>query len=310
MPKIIARRLTMLVPVLLGVTALVFMTAHLAPGDPVLMMLGDEYTEADYLRLRHELGLDRPLMAQYVIWLGKALTGDLGKSTTGGVPVIGEIIARFPTTLTLTLGAMVIAVSIAIPLGVWTATRKDSVLDNVGRVLSMLGVSMPAFWLALLLLLLVFAGNLQWFPIGGGMEEHGFKAMILPSIALGTRLAALATRMTRASMLEVLRQDYIRTAQGKGLAEHSVYYRHALKNALLPVITVIGLQFGTLLGGAVVTETVFALPGLGRLLFTGINHRDYPMIQGCVLIIALAFVSANLLADLVYGYLDPRIRFE
>jgi ABC-type dipeptide/oligopeptide/nickel transport system permease component len=309
MSKVITRRLTMLIPVLLGVTALVFLAAHLAPGDPVLMMLGDEYTEADYLRVRHELGLDRSLVVQYLDWLGKALTGDLGKALFGGQPVIEEIAPRVPTTLTLALGSMVVAVGIAVPLGVWTATRKDSTLDNVARALSMLGVSMPAFWLALVLLL-VFAGSLQWFPVGGGMEEYGLKAMILPSLALGTRLAGLATRMTRASMLEVLRQDYIRTARGKGLADHSVYYRHALKNALLPVITVIGLQFGTLLGGAVVTETVFALPGLGRLLVASIDRRDYPLMQGCVLVIALAFVLANLIADLLYGYLDPRIRFE
>jgi peptide/nickel transport system permease protein len=306
MGRILTRRLVMLIPVLLGVTILVFLMAHLAPGDPVMVMLSGQFSQADYDRVYHQLGLDQPLVIQYLTWLGKAVTGDLGRALFGGQPVMDQVAAALPTTATLAVSSILIAVAIAVPVGVWTAASKDSLVDNLARVLSMVGVSMPAFWLGLLLLML-FAGHVQWFPAGGSMQEFGFKAMVLPAAALGVRMAGITTRMTRASLLEVLGQDYIRTARGKGLAERLVYYRHALKNAFLPVITVIGLEFGTVLGGAVAIETVFSLPGLGRLLVSSIDRRDYPMIQGCVLVVTLAFTLANLLADLAYAYADPRI---
>jgi peptide/nickel transport system permease protein len=246
------------------------------------------------------------------------LRGSLGRSifpfgrieeAGGGDPVLGLILARLPTTALLTVGAMVIAVTIALPLGIITAARKDSLLDNITRAVSVLGVSMPIFWLGLLLILF-FALKLRWLPPGGSIGDVGLKVMILPCIALGVAQAALVTRMTRSTMLEILREDYIRTARAKGLKEATVYYRHALRNALIPVVTVVGLQFGRLLGGAVLTETVFNLPGLGRLLVESVYRRDYPVLQGCVLVIALFLVFANLLVDTLYAVLDPRVSLE
>lgn len=318
MSKYILRRLLMLIPVLLGISIVVFAFIHLIPGDPVVTILGSEYTEETAEQLRHVLGLDRPVYVQYLTWLGRALRGSLGRSifpfgmitkAGGGDPVLKLILARLPTTIVLTVGAMVIAVIIALPLGVITAARKDSLLDNVTRAVSVLGVSMPIFWLGLLLIL-VFSLKLRWLPPGGSIGDAGLEVMILPWLALGVAQAALVTRMTRSTLLEVLGEDYIRTARAKGLRESVVYYRHALRNALIPVVTVVGLQFGRLLGGAVLTETIFNLPGLGRLLVDSVYSRDYPVIQGCVLVIAFFFVFANLLVDTLYAFLDPRVSLE
>jgi peptide/nickel transport system permease protein len=318
MQRYILRRLFMLVPVFLGISIVVFGFIHLIPGDPVVTILGDEYTEETAEQLRHVLGLDKPIYVQYFAWLGQALSGNLGRSIFpfGGIkggggrdPVLGLILARLPTTVVLAAGSLLVSVITSLPLGVITAARKGSFLDSITRVISVLGVSMPVFWQGLLLILL-FALVLRWLPPGGSIRDMGLKVMILPWITLGVSQAALVTRMTRSTMLEVLGEDYIRTARAKGLKEASVYYRHALRNALIPVVTVVGLQFGRLLGGAVLTESVFNLPGLGRLLVESVYRRDYPVIQGCVLVIALFFVLANLLVDTLYAFLDPRVSLE
>jgi peptide/nickel transport system permease protein len=316
----IIRRLVLLIPVLLGISIVVFGFIHLIPGDPVITILGDtRYTPEMYLNLKHELGFDKPIYIQYINWLINAFNGNLGRSIfpfgglstirESGDPVIKLIMERLPTTIILTSGAMGIAVLVALPLGVFTASRKDTTLDSIARVVSVLGVSMPIFWLGLLLILF-FSLYLHWLPPGGSISEQGIKVLVLPWIALGISQAALVTRMTRSTMLEVLGEDYIRTARGKGLKETAVLYTHALRNALIPVITIVGLQFGGLLGGAVLTETVFNLHGLGRLLVDSVYRRDYPVIQGCVLFIALFFVVVNLLVDLLYSVLDPRVILE
>ncbi|HBY99284.1 MAG: ABC transporter permease [Ardenticatenaceae bacterium] len=314
MQRFILRRLVLLVPVLIGITILVFGMIYMIPGDPVVVILGSDYTPENAELLREELGLNRPVIAQYASWLGNVLHGDLGYSIFpfGGVKYSGQpvgklILSRLPTTLSLTIGTMILAVLLAIPLGVLSATRRNSIVDNVLRIVSMLGISMPVFWFGLLLIL-VFAVKLGWLPSNGNFFNSGPKALILPIVALGIAQAGLITRMTRSTMLEVLGEDYIRTARAKGLRESVVYYRHALRNALIPVVTVIGLQVGALLGGAVLTETIFSMPGLGRLLVESVFRRDYPVIQGCVLVITLLFVFTNLVVDILYAILDPRVR--
>lgn len=318
MSKYILRRLIMLVPVLFGISVVVFGFIHLIPGDPVTTILGSEYTEETAEQLSRMLGLDKPLYVQYGTWLGRALTGSLGRSifpfggikhAGSGTPVMDLITAKLPTTAVLTAGAMFVSILIGLPLGVISAGKKDSWLDNISRVVSIVGVSMPIFWFGLLLILL-FSLRLRWLPPGGSMEDAGLKVMILPCVALGFSQAALVTRMTRSTMLEVLGEDYVRTARAKGLTELTTLLRHALRNALIPVVTVIGLQFGRLLGGAVLTESIFNLPGLGRLLVDSVYRRDYPTIQGCVLFIASVFVLVNLLVDVLYAYLDPRVSLQ
>lgn len=318
MLRYLLRRMSMVIPVLLGISVVVFGVIHLIPGDPVVTILGDEYTEETAQQLRQMLGLDRPVHVQYLAWLGRALRGNLGRSTFpfagvkgggSGDPVLGTILFKLPTTIVLAAGALLVSLITSIPLGVITAARKDSLLDNIARPLSVLGVSMPVFWQGLLLIL-IFSIKLRLLPPGGSIRDLGLKVMILPWITLGVSQAGLVTRMTRSTMLEVLGEDYIRTARAKGLRETIVYYRHALRNALIPVVTVVGLQVGRLLGGAVLTETVFNLPGLGRLLVESVYRRDYPVIQGCVLVIALFFVLSNLLVDILYASLDPRVSIE
>ena len=318
MQRYILRRLFMLIPVLLGISIVVFGFIHLIPGDPVVTILGDDYTDKTAQQLRQVLGLDRPIYVQYFAWFGQVLRGNLGESIFpfGGMkkaggkdPVLELILARLPTTALLAAGALLVSAITALPLGVITAARKDSLLDNIIRPVSVLGISMPIFWLGLLFIL-VFALKLHWLPPGGSLGDEGLKVMILPCIALGVYEAGLVTRMTRSTMLEVLGEDYIRTARAKGLREATVYYRHALRNALIPVVTVVGLQFGGLLGGAVLTETVFNLPGLGRLLVESVYRRDYPVIQGCVLFITIFSVFANLVVDILYAFLDPRVSLE
>jgi ABC-type dipeptide/oligopeptide/nickel transport system permease component len=309
MTRYIARRLVLLIPVLIGVTILVFLTISNAPGDPVINMLGREYTDEVADALRRQLGLDKPVIVQYFLWLGRALQGDLGRSFFAGEPALTLVMTRLINTALLTITSMIISVGIAIPLGVLSAVHKGRWVDNLSRIVSMIGVSMPVFWMGLLLLV-AFALYLDWFPAGGSVGDKGWKALVLPSIALGTGLAALVTRMTRSSMVETLSEAYVTTARSKGLGESVVYYRHALKNALLPVVTVVGMQFGSLLSGAVVTETIFAIPGLGRLFLESILRRDFPVIQASILVTTFTFAFMNLLVDIGYAFLDPRIRYE
>ena len=309
MLRYIVRRLLLVFPVAFAISALVFVLIRFAPGDPVMTMLGMDYSPEAEVGLRHQLGLDQSIPVQYVLWLGRVLQGDLGRAIFSREPVLELILYRLPTTLILTLSAMVVALVIAVPVGIVSATHNDTIFDNVGRLLAVLGVSVPVFWLGLILLIL-FSATLRWFPLGGTFQEYGPKAVVLPAVALGTGLAALIMRMIRSSLLEVLDEDYIRTARAKGLRQSVVITRHALKNVMIPVVTVVGLQFGMLLGGAVLTETVFNLPGLGRLLVESIMHQDYPIIQGCVLVICLSFVIVNLLVDISYVLFDPQIGYN
>lgn len=308
--RYIARRLLLLVPVLFLVSIVVFGIIRFAPGDPALMLISfEDYSPELAEMMRHKLGLDKPVPVQYWIWLRRVAVGDLGKSLFTHDKVLELIAARLPVTTTLTFGTLVVATIISIPLGVIAAVYKDSWADNISRIFSMIGVSMPVFWLGLLLLV-GFALKLRWLPPGGDIKRFGLAAAILPWITLGTAYSALLTRMVRTEMIEVLQQDYIRVARAKGLAQRAVYYRHGLKNAMLPVITVIGMQIGGLLGGAVLTETIFDMPGLGRLLVDSLGRRDYPVIQGCILVITIIFVITNLLVDVAYGFFDPRIKYE
>ncbi|KUJ72118.1 nickel ABC transporter permease [Thiomicrospira sp. WB1] len=286
------------------VSTLVFFLLHLVPGDPVAVMLGDWASAADEAALRRQLGLDQPIWQQYLSFLTGLLQGDLGQSLFYQTPVADLVAERFPYTLQLALMAMLIAILIAFPLGIWAALRAGQWPDFVSMSVSMLGVSIPNFWLGPMLIL-VFALWLAWFPVSGA--EQGF-AWVLPAVTLGTALAAILARMLRASMLEVMHEDFVRTAQAKGLNRFQVYGRHALANALLPVVTLLGLQLGTLLGGAVITEVVFDWPGMGQLLVESIQRRDYPVVQACILVISVAYISINGLTEVLYGWLDPRIR--
>lgn len=288
-----------------------FLIMHLTPGDPAEMIAIarygiDDLTQEDIECIRIQEGLDAPIHIQYLRWLNHALHGDLGCSLTNGEPVLSEILIRFPATIKLAVVSMIIALIIAIPIGIISATRQYSLIDNVSMMGAMLGVSMPNFWLGLLLILL-FSLYLGWFPVCG---YGGFEYIILPALTLGTGMAAITARLMRSNMLEVLGQDYIRTARAKGLGEKVVLSKHALKNALIPIVTVIGMQFGRVLEGAVIVETIFAWPGIGKLLVDSIYARDFAMIQGGVLFVAAIFVTVNLVVDISYTYLDPRIRYE
>jgi peptide/nickel transport system permease protein len=273
--------------------------------------MGETYFDQErYEELRHELGFDRHVIVQYLSWLGRVARGDLGRSLIRKRPVIDLIKERFPNTLALAALGVFFALIIAIPVGIITAVYQDTWIDNIGRIFALMGVSMPAFWRGLVLML-IFAFYIRIFPSGGSLSEKGPIALVLPAISLGISLAAIVMRMTRASMLEVLRQDYIRTARAKGLTEVTVLFKHCLKNALIPVVTVVGLQVGYLMGtGAILTETVFRWPGIGRLIVQAINERDVPLIQGLILFVAFMFVLSNLLVDVLYVYLDPRIEYK
>lgn len=299
-----AQRLLWTVPVLLGVLTLVFFLIHLIPGDPVDLMLGENAMAADRTALREALGLDRPVAEQYFSYLGRTLQGDLGESFQSRRPVNQLIAERFPATLELMLGAMVIALFLALPLGILAALYQGRWLDQLASGFAVLGVAIPNFWLGPMLIL-VFAVWLDWLPVN---ERGGLAHLVLPAITLGTALAALLSRMTRTSLVEALSEDYVRTARAKGLSGWRVVMGHALRNALIPVVTVAGLQIGALLSGAIITESIFDWPGLGSLLLEGILQRDYPLVQGCVLVIALSYVLVNLATDLLYGWIDPRIR--
>lgn len=304
--RYIIRRLLLALPVMLAVSLVVFGMLQVAPGDPASTLAGEDATQQDIESLRAKFGLDKPLHVQYGIWLGRVLRGDLGRSIVTRQPVMTEILARIKPTAQLATAAMILATVAGMVVGIVSAVYRYSLLDHVTMVLSLLGVSTPIFWLGLMLIFF-FAVQLRWLPTGGG---GSLKALVLPAGALGAASAAIIARMVRSSLLEVIHQDYTRTARAKGLNERTVLLRHALKNALIPVVTVIGLQYGYLLGGTVVTETVFSRPGLGRLLVESIKSRDFPVVQGTIMMLAGSFVVANLLVDLLYAYLDPRIRYE
>jgi ABC-type dipeptide/oligopeptide/nickel transport system permease component len=303
MLALIARRLLQSIPVLLGVSLVVFLMLHLIPGDPARLIAGLDASTEDIENVRRSFGLDRPLAVQYFSFLGNVLTGDFGTSFRTGRPVIDEIGFRYFNTLSLGGVSLLFAVIMGMATGILSAVRSNSIWDNLALVISLLGISMPTFFLGLLLML-VFSVWLGWLPLS---SNQGWLNYILPAITLGTASAAVVSRIMRSSLLNVLDQEYVRTARAKGLRESAVIGRHAVRNALIPVITVVGLQLGYVLGGAVVTETVFAWPGLGRLLVQSITARDLPVVQASVLLLAVTFVAINLMTDLVYGIIDPRI---
>lgn len=306
MHKYVLKRILLLIPVLLGVSLLVFAIMSLTPGDPAQLILGENAPKEAVLKLREEMGLNDPFFMQYFRFVKNAIMGDFGRSYTTGREVFGEIFARFPNTLILAVIGIIISVCIGIPIGIISATRQYSFLDSFSMIIALLGVSMPVFWLGLMLIL-TFSVKLGWLPSGG---FDGLKSIILPAVTLGVGSAAIITRMTRSSMLEVIRQDYIRTARAKGVAEKVVINKHALKNALIPIITVVGLQFGHLLGGAVLTESVYSWPGVGRLMVDAIRQKDTPTVLAAVVFLAAAFSVVNLLVDILYAYVDPRIKSQ
>jgi peptide/nickel transport system permease protein len=304
--RFLIRRLLLTIPVLVGVATLVFSLIHLVPGDPVQAMLGESASPEDVAQLRTKLGLDRPLYQQYISFATGAVHGDLGTSLRTNQPVTSAILERMPATLELAVAAMAIAMAFAIPLGIVAAVRKGTRVDHVATTLALVGISMPTFWLGPLLAI-IFSVWLGWLPVSG---RGSFANLALPAVTLGAPLAAILARMTRASVLEELRELYVTAARARGVSEARAVLAHAFRNSLIPIVTVIGLQFGSVLTGAVITETIFAWPGVGRLLVQSIGARDYPAVQGCILFIALTYVSMNLLIDVLYGVLDPRIRFE
>ncbi|MEM6839534.1 MAG: ABC transporter permease [Cyanobacteria bacterium P01_C01_bin.120] len=336
MGRYIFARLLRLIPVLLGISLLVFLFLHLIPGDPAVTLLGDRATPDQVAALRERMGLNEPLPLQYLSFLGNLVTFNLGTSIFTGVPIWDEIRLRWPATFELSVVAMLIALVLGIPAGVVAAVRKNSLVDNLTMSGSLLGVSMPVYWLGLLLVYL-FAVSLQWLPPSGrigidvgytfepitgfylfdALIQGDFRALgnilahlVLPALTLSTIPLAILARITRSAMLDVLSQDYIRTARAKGVLEFWVVAKHALKNAMLPVVTIVGLEFGTLLGGAILTETIFAWPGIGKWIYDGILQRDYPVVQGGVVFVALVFVLVNLIVDISYAFLDPRIQYK
>ena len=316
MGPFLARRLLHLGPVLLGVSVIVFMVLHLAPGDPAEVMLGANANKEDLDRLRTQLGLDQPLHVQYLHWIGQVVQGDLGRSLWMKRPVLGEVLERFKATLLLTGSALLLSTLGGLALGIASATHANSLRDRLSGVASLFGASMPVFWLGIVLMV-IFSLWLGWLPASGMYAPYGggglrdlLAHLILPAVTLAAASVTIIARLTRATMLDTLGQDYVRTARAKGLGERMVVWRHALKNALIPIVTVVGVQAGYLLGGAVLTETVFAWPGVGTLVVQGILARDMPLVQGGVLVIALSFVLVNLAVDTLYAWLDPRIKFN
>ena len=306
MLRYLVRRLLLTIPVLLGVATLVFALIHFIPGDPAQAMLGEGAAPEDVAQLRERLGLDRPLLVQSASFLSGVLHGDLGVSLRNDQPVTQQILERMPATAELALASMTIAVLIALPLGIIAAVWRGTLIDFGAMTLSLLGISVPNFWLGPLMAI-VFAVELGWLPVGGrGTPAH----LVLPAVTLGAALAAILARMTRASLLEELREPYVLAARAKGVSRTRAVLHHALRNSLIPIVTILGLQFGVVLTGAVITETIFAWPGIGRLLIQSISFRDYPTVQGCVLLIAVTYVGVNLITDLAYGFLDPRIRVD
>lgn len=305
--KYIIRRFALLVPVIIGVTFIVFSLMYITPGDPAKIILGESAPKASVEQLRKEMGLDKPFLIQYGNYLKNLVVHqDIGKSYVTKRPVFKEISDCFPATFKLAALAMGFAILLGIPIGIISAVKQYSWFDTISMIFALIGISMPVFWFGLLLILL-FSVKLHWLPASG---FSSFKYMILPAMALGAQSVAIITRMTRSSMLEVIRQDYIRTVRAKGQKEGVVVLKHALGNALIPIITIIGLQFGGLLGGAVLTESIFSIPGIGRLMVDAIKMRDFPVVQGGVLFIAITFSIVNLLVDLLYAYVDPRIKSQ
>ena len=308
----LVRRLLLTLPVLFFVSLIVFSLINLVPGDPARIMLGEEASKEALSALRKEMGLDRPLYVRYLLWLSHVARGDFGRSVRDGRPVLDTLLLKLPVTIELAVTSLLVAWVIAIPAGVVAAWKQRTALDYAATTVALAGISVPNFWLGIMMIYL-FAVNLRLLPPSGYIEPwidlaRSLKLMVMPSIVLGAALAALVMRLLRSSMLEVLGTDYIRTARAKGLDDVVVLIRHAMKNAMIPVVTVMGLQLSGLLGGAVITETIFAVPGLGRLTVDSILTRDYPMVQGVVLFAALAVVATNLIVDLTYAVLDPRIR--
>ena len=302
----VLRRLALTVPVVFIVVTLVFSLIHLVPGDPVAQMLGEGAAAGQIEQMRHEFGLDRPVLVQYGLYLRGLLHGDLGNSFRNQQPVLTSILGRYPATIELAVAGAIISILLAIPFGVIAAIRKGKAPDRVVGLISLLGVSLPNFVLGPLLILL-FSITLGWLPVSG---RGNFLNLVLPAVTLGGGLAAVTTRMVRGSMLEEIHQDYVRTAKAKGLSERVVIFRHALRNGLIPVITILGLQMGVLLAGAIITESIFSWPGLGLLTIQAINARDYPLVQGCILTIAITYILINLVTDLLYSVVDPRIRYD
>lgn len=306
MATYIARRLLTVIPTLLGVLLVVFLMVRLAPGDPAELLAGEFATPETLADIRQRFGLEQPWYTQLGLYTVNMFQGDLGESVRTRQPVTEELADYFPNTLVLTLGAMLVALLIGVPAGIVSAIRPGTIFDLLAMLGALIGVSMPVFWFGLMAIL-IFSVQLGWFPVAGtGTLWH----MVLPAITLGLGTASILARMTRSAMLEVLSQDFIRTARAKGVAGRVVIFKHAFRNALIPVVTITGLQFGGLLEGAVITETVFAWPGIGQLLVSSILARDYPVVQGAVLLIAVAFILINLVVDLMYGVIDPRIRYD
>lgn len=313
MRKYVTKRILLMFLLLLGMPFLVFASLYIAPGDPAELVAGANATPEDIVRVRAYLGLDQPFLVQYGVYLKNLLTGNLGTSLTTRQPILQEIIVRLPHTLNLACSSMIVAILIGIPAGIIAAIKKDTIIDNLLTTTSLAGISIPNFWLGSMLILL-FSVTLRWLPTGGMTEPFwtatGFKQAILPSIALGLSVAAGFTRIGRSAMLDVLQSDYIRTAKSKGIKGYKVILIHALRNALIPIITQFGTSFGGLLGGAIITEQVFVINGVGTYLINAINQRNYPVVQSTVLVIAAMFILVNLIVDLVYVLIDPRISYE
>jgi len=328
----LARRIVGTVPVIIGISFLIFLLMHIAPGDPVSLLLGDNATPDDIARTRHEWGLDRPLMVQYWEFLSRAVRGDFGRSLKFNEPVMKLVWERLPATLELAFASLFVAILIAVPLGVYSAIRHNSLLDHAGMSVALVGVSLPNFWLGIMLIYFL-GGQLNLLPVAGRIEYgvevrsitrlylvdslitgnftafwSALKHLLMPAVTLGSALAAIVTRISRSSVLEVMRQDYVTTARAKGLSERAVIWRHILRNALITIVTILGLQLGALLSGSVVTETVFSYPGIGDLLIQSISARDYKLTQVLILMFAVTYFVVNLLIDLLYSVIDPRIR--
>lgn len=307
MTQYIVRRFLQMIPITLGILTLVFSLIHLIPGDPAMQIAGEGARPEDVVAVRKALGLDQPLWKQYITYLGNLARGDMGRSFRTNESVAKEIRTRYPATIQLAVGSMFIALLVAFPLGIVSAIYRNSWIDNVARFFALIGVSMPSFALGPLLII-AFAIKLHWFPVSG--REEGLKSLVLPSLTMGLALAAILTRMIRVSLAEELNQLYVTTAVAKGVTRTKAIFRHALKNALIPVITILALQFGSLLTGAIITEQIFSWPGLGRLLIQSISTRDYPQVQASILVIALTYIMVNFISDLLYGVVDPRIKLE
>src|SRR5260370_28136306 len=307
MTQYIIRRFLQMIPITLGILTLIFSLIHMIPGDPAVQIAGENARPQDIQQVRTQLGLDKPLWTQYVSYLTRLAHGDLGRSFRTNEAVSKEIFSRYPATIELAFGSMLVAIVVAFPLGMLSAIYRNSWVDNIARVFALVGVSMPSFWFGPLLII-AFAINHEWFPVSG--RDERLRSLVLPSLTIGLALAPILTRMIRVSLAEELTQLYVTTAIAKGVTRAKAIFRHALKNALIPVITVLALQFGSLLTGAIITEQIFSWPGLGRLLLQSISNRDYPQVQASILVIALTYILVNFISDLLYGVVDPRIKLS